>query len=188
MTLQPLNKEALSKIPEVTLAFWIIKIAATTLGQTCGDTITMTLNWGYLVGTALFLGLLFVLVTAQVLAKIVSPHPLLGDNCRLDDFRHDNGQFHRSFARDRLHRGFAVAFRVFVGRAWRVVLVGRHHLRKYGQHAEGRGVLLGGDHVFTDARYGARRLARRYWRPGLRRQRAGKAAQNSMTRETLVQK
>ena len=46
---------ALSKVPEVTLVFWIIKIAATTLGETGGDTVTMTLNWGYLAGTALFL-------------------------------------------------------------------------------------------------------------------------------------
>jgi uncharacterized membrane-anchored protein len=38
----------LSKVPEVTLGFWIIKIAATTLGETGGDSVTMTLNWGYL--------------------------------------------------------------------------------------------------------------------------------------------
>ena len=42
-----------SKVPAVTLVFWIIKIAATTLGETGGDTVTMTLNWGYLAGTAL---------------------------------------------------------------------------------------------------------------------------------------
>ena len=41
-----------SKVPEVTLGFWVIKIAATTLGETGGDTVTMTLNWGYLAGTA----------------------------------------------------------------------------------------------------------------------------------------
>ena len=39
-----------SKVPEVTLGFWIIKILATTLGETGGDTVTMTLNWGYLAG------------------------------------------------------------------------------------------------------------------------------------------
>ncbi len=70
-----LKREALSKVPEVTLAFWIIKIAATTLGETGGDSVTMTLNWGYLVGTAIFVGLLIVLVAAQILAK--SFHPLL---------------------------------------------------------------------------------------------------------------
>jgi uncharacterized membrane-anchored protein len=64
-----LKREALSKVPEVTLAFWIIKIAATTLGETGGDSVTMTLNWGYLDGTAIFVGLLVVLVAAQILSK-----------------------------------------------------------------------------------------------------------------------
>jgi len=64
---------ALSKVPEVTLGFWIIKIAATTLGETGGDSVTMTLNWGYLAGTALFLGLLVVLVIAQIVAKKFHP-------------------------------------------------------------------------------------------------------------------
>jgi uncharacterized membrane-anchored protein len=64
-----------SKIPEVTLVFWIIKIAATTLGETGGDTVTMTLNWGYLVGTAIFFTLLVVLVAFQIAAKKF--HPLL---------------------------------------------------------------------------------------------------------------
>jgi uncharacterized membrane-anchored protein len=58
----------LSKVPAVTLGFWIIKIAATTLGETGGDTVTMTLNWGYLAGTVLFLALLVALVIAQILA------------------------------------------------------------------------------------------------------------------------
>jgi uncharacterized membrane-anchored protein len=62
-----------SKVPEVTLVFWIIKIAATTLGETGGDTVTMTLNWGYLVGTALFLSLLVVLVICQIAAKKFYP-------------------------------------------------------------------------------------------------------------------
>lgn len=67
------KREALSKVPEVTLAFWIIKIAATTLGETGGDSVTMTLNWGYLVGTAIFVGLLIGLVAAQILAKRFHP-------------------------------------------------------------------------------------------------------------------
>jgi len=61
------------KIPEVTLVFWIIKIAATTLGETGGDTVTMTLNWGYLLGTALFLSLLVVFVVLQIAAKQFHP-------------------------------------------------------------------------------------------------------------------
>jgi uncharacterized membrane-anchored protein len=64
---------AMSKVPAVTLGFWVIKIAATTLGETGGDTVTMTLNWGYLAGTALFLCLLVALVAAQIRAKQFQP-------------------------------------------------------------------------------------------------------------------
>ena len=63
-----------SKVPEVTLVFWIIKVAATTLGETGGDTVTMTLDWGYLAGTALFLTLLVVLVACQIAAKKFHPY------------------------------------------------------------------------------------------------------------------
>ena len=62
-----------SKVPEVTLVFWIIKIAATTLGETGGDSVTMTLNWGYLVGTAIFFTLLVVLVLIQIKAEKFHP-------------------------------------------------------------------------------------------------------------------
>ncbi|MGW1423318.1 COG4705 family protein [Bradyrhizobium manausense] len=62
-----------SKVPEVTLGFWIIKIAATTLGETGGDTVTMTLNWGYLAGTFLFLAAMIVLVAAQIRATKLHP-------------------------------------------------------------------------------------------------------------------
>jgi uncharacterized membrane-anchored protein len=60
-------------VPAITLGFWIIKIAATTLGETGGDTVTMTLNFGYLAGTAIFLSLLAALVVAQVAAKSFNP-------------------------------------------------------------------------------------------------------------------
>jgi uncharacterized membrane-anchored protein len=63
----------MSKVPEVTLVFWIIKIAATTVGETGGDTVTMTLKWGYLAGTALFLSALLVLVAFQIAAKKFHP-------------------------------------------------------------------------------------------------------------------
>ena len=64
----------LSKIPAVTLTFWLIKIAATTLGETGGDTVTMTLNWGYLAGTALFSSVLVALVIIQIVAKKFHPY------------------------------------------------------------------------------------------------------------------
>lgn len=65
--------DALSKVPAVTLGFWIIKILATTLGETGGDTVTMTWDFGYLIGTAIFLSLLVVFVILQIMAKKFRP-------------------------------------------------------------------------------------------------------------------
>jgi uncharacterized membrane-anchored protein len=69
-------KHALTKVPAVTLGFWVIKILATTLGETGGDAVTMTIfhadtlkNWGYLIGVALFGGALVALVAAQIFAR-----------------------------------------------------------------------------------------------------------------------
>jgi len=59
----------LNKVPAVTLGFWIAKILATTLGETAGDTVSMTWNLGYLVGTAIFGTALVVLVALQARAK-----------------------------------------------------------------------------------------------------------------------
>ncbi len=64
---------AMSKVPAVTLAFWIVKIAATTLGETGGDTVSMTWNLGYLVGTGIFLSALAILVALQIFAKKFHP-------------------------------------------------------------------------------------------------------------------
>ena len=50
---------ALSKVPELTLIFWVIKILATTLGETAGDALSMSMNLGYLVSTAIFAALFF---------------------------------------------------------------------------------------------------------------------------------
>lgn len=65
----------LTKVPEVTLIFWIIKIFCTTLGETGGDAVTMSMNLGYLVGTAIFAAIFIVAVIAQVKAK--GFHPFL---------------------------------------------------------------------------------------------------------------
>jgi uncharacterized membrane-anchored protein len=67
------QSSTLSKVPEVTLGFWVIKVLATTLGETGGDTVTMTLGWGYLTGTAIFLCILVALVAAQIVAKEFQP-------------------------------------------------------------------------------------------------------------------
>ena len=62
-----------SKVPEVTLVFWVIKIAATTLGETGGDAVSMSMNLGYLVGTGIFAALFAVAVIAQISAKRFRP-------------------------------------------------------------------------------------------------------------------
>jgi len=67
------TKQALSKVPAVTLGFWVIKILATTLGETGGDTVTMTLDWGYLAGVTLFGVVLVALVVAQIAVKRFYP-------------------------------------------------------------------------------------------------------------------
>jgi len=63
----------LGKVPEVTLVFWIIKILATTLGETGGDAVSMSMNLGYLVGTGIFAALFAVAVIIQVSAKKFHP-------------------------------------------------------------------------------------------------------------------
>jgi uncharacterized membrane-anchored protein len=68
-------EQALSKVPEVTLVFWIIKIFATTLGETGGDTVSMSMDLGYLVGTAIFAVIFIGFVLAQIRAK--GFHPFL---------------------------------------------------------------------------------------------------------------
>jgi uncharacterized membrane-anchored protein len=65
----------LSKVPEVTLVFWIIKVAATTLGETAGDAVSMSMNLGYLVGTGIFAALFVGAVMLQIKAKRF--HPVL---------------------------------------------------------------------------------------------------------------
>jgi uncharacterized membrane-anchored protein len=62
-----------SKVPEVTLGFWIVKVAATTLGETGGDWVTMSLKLGYAVGTGIFLALFIALVFVQVRGRAFHP-------------------------------------------------------------------------------------------------------------------
>jgi uncharacterized membrane-anchored protein len=63
----------LAKVPQVTLAFWIVKILATTLGETGGDAVTMSMGLGYLVGTGIFALLFAVAVAAQLRARTYNP-------------------------------------------------------------------------------------------------------------------
>jgi uncharacterized membrane-anchored protein len=67
--LESAGESTVSKVPEVTLIFWIIKIAATTLGETGGDAVSMSMNLGYLIGTAIFAAIFAIAVFAQISAK-----------------------------------------------------------------------------------------------------------------------
>ena len=67
------SENLFSKVPAVTLVFWIVKILCTTLGETGGDAVTMSMNLGYLVGTAIFAAIFVVAVAAQVIAKRFHP-------------------------------------------------------------------------------------------------------------------
>ena len=71
--MHPEIKQIFIKVPEVTLIFWIIKIAATTLGETGGDAVSMSMGLGYLAGTGIFAVLFAAAVTAQILAKQFHP-------------------------------------------------------------------------------------------------------------------
>lgn len=67
------QQEIFSKVPEVTIIFWIIKILATTLGETGGDALSMSMNLGYLVSTGIFAAIFVVAVMVQVQAKKFHP-------------------------------------------------------------------------------------------------------------------
>jgi len=69
------KRQILSKVPEITLIFWVIKILATTLGETGGDAVSMSMDLGYLAGTALFAVLFLAAVFTQIRSK--NFHPLI---------------------------------------------------------------------------------------------------------------
>lgn len=69
-----INREnALTKVPEITLGFWIIKIAATTLGETGGDAVSMSMDLGYLVSTGIFAAIFLFAVIVQIRSKLFHP-------------------------------------------------------------------------------------------------------------------
>jgi uncharacterized membrane-anchored protein len=67
------TKATLSKVPEVTLTFWVIKVIATTLGETGGDALSMSVNLGYAVSSIIFIGIFIVAVAGQIRAKAFHP-------------------------------------------------------------------------------------------------------------------
>ena len=123
-----------NKVPEVTLGFWVIKILATTLGETGGDTVTMTMDLGYLTGTAIFLSTLIVLVGIQIAAKKF--YPALYWSVIVASTT--AGTTMADFATRSLGIGYtgglADLIRLPHGRARRVVLVPRLNLRRNRQH------------------------------------------------------
>src|SRR5436190_523834 len=68
-----INLGMLNKVPQVTLAFWIIKILATTLGETGGDALSMTLDLGYAISTGIFFTIFLVAVSGQIGARSYRP-------------------------------------------------------------------------------------------------------------------
>ena len=148
----------MSKVPEVTLVFWIIKIAATTLGETGGDTVTMTLDWGYLAGTAIFLSLLVALILIQIAAREF--HPLLYWATIIASTT--AGTTMADFADRSLGIGYAGGSSILF-----VCLMGVLGLWYWSlgsisvaaiTTAESGSLLLGGDHSVANAGNGARRL------------------------------
>src|SRR5438477_12686419 len=110
----------------------------------------MTLNWGYLAGTALFLGLLVALVAAQI--RSASPAlSLLGDDCRFHHLRDDDGGLRRPLAGHRLCRRLVAFANVPDRSAGALVLVRGHDLGKHRHGPEGGSLLLGCRHFLADA-------------------------------------
>ncbi len=116
-------------------------------GAAYGVGVTMTLGWGYLTGTAIFLAVLIANRGAAV-----SSRPLLGDHRGLYDLWNHYGRFRRSLARHRLHRRLLAAPRLPRSRVGGLALVRRHNLCEHGKHAAGRGLLLGGNNLLPDTR------------------------------------
>ena len=160
-----------SKVPEVTLLFWVIKIAATTLGETGGDAVSMSMNLGYLVGTAIFAVIFIAVVAAQIAAKRF--HPSLYWTTIIATTT--VGTTLADFADRSLGIGYAggaaLLLALLCASLFALASHARHRLDRHGELAEGRDVLLGHDHVLADARHGARRLDRRLRGPRLPRQR-----------------
>ena len=149
-----------SKVPEVTLGFWIIKILATTLGETGGDTVSMTMDLGYLAGTAIFLAVLVVLVVAQIAAKKF--HPLLYWATIIASTT--VGTTMADFADRSLGIGYAggslILFACVMAVLGPVASIARFDFGRHGQHPQGGSLLLGGHHLLPNLGHRARRLGR----------------------------
>jgi len=71
--MKDLSDSGPNKVPALTVSFWIVKIAATTLGGTRGDVVSMSMNLGYLLGTGIFVVIFLIAVAAQIRARQFHP-------------------------------------------------------------------------------------------------------------------
>ena len=167
------RSEIVSKVPQVTLLFWIIKIAATTLGETGGDAVTMTMNLGYMVGTGIFAAVFVVAVIAQI--RATQFHPFIYWLTIIATTT--VGTTLADFADRSLGIGYAGGSAILLSLliasllVWRLVArdgVGREH-----KYAQSRDVLLGNDLILADARDRIGRLGCRYYRSRISRRGRG---------------
>ncbi len=163
-TVDKSTQYSLSKVPEVTLLFWVcIKIAATTLGETGGDAVTMSANLGYLVGTGIFAAIFIVAVAAQIRAKEPSIPLCIGSPSspppQLEPPWPTLPTVPSASATPEARRCSRHCWLLRL-RAWYRTM-GSISVDTVAT-AKGRNILLGNHHVFADAGNGARRLDRRY--------------------------
>ncbi len=155
---------SISKVPEVTLLFWIIKIAATTLGETGGDAVSMSMNLGYLVGTAIFAAIFAIAGRAQIRAARF--HPVLYWFTIIATTT--VGTTLADFADRSLGIGYAGGSALLLALLVASLIVWYRTLGTVAVDSvstpKRRDVLLGDDHVLADARHRARRLDGRYRR------------------------
>ena len=165
------KSDLIAKVPQVTLLFWIIKILATTLGETGGDAVTMSwlgettseaIGTGYLIGTAIF-GVIFVVaVLVQIRAKKFHPFLYWLTIVATTTVGTTLADYCYQIARHRIYRRLDHLAHPRDCVASDLALVDREHIDRHGEYAEGRDILLGDDHVLADTRNGTRRLGRRY--------------------------
>jgi Repeat of Unknown Function (DUF347) len=159
----------LSKVPEVTLGFWVIKVLATTLGETGGDAVTMSMNLGYAIGSFIFIGIFAAAVVAQILAKSFHPFLYWATIVATTTL----GTTMADFPDRSLGIGYFGGSSILFGGAdcflGRMALVRGLHLRQHRRNTPGRDVLLGNDPVLADAWHGTGRLDGRHERAWLLR-------------------
>jgi uncharacterized membrane-anchored protein len=162
-----IGEAALSKVPQVTSGFWIIKIAATTLGETGGDALSMTLNQGYVVSSAIFFVFFIVTVAGQVTARSFRPFLYWAVIVATTTL----GTTMADYADRSLGVGYVggsltlFAILLLVLALWRYVVGSVSVTNIASRKAEN--FLLGGDIVLEYARHGARRFSGGHFRARL---------------------